>query len=126
MKNINIVIIAHLNINSISQKFDQLAFLIRDNVDILVVGETKLDDTFPTSQFHIDGFSQPYRLDRNRNGGGVMIFVREELPSKQLLKHTLPNAIEALIVEINLRKIQPFSLGGIAHLPNPRITFLMP
>ena len=45
-------------------------------------------------------------------GGGVMIFVREELPSKQLLKHTLPDAIEALIVEINLRKTKFLLLGG--------------
>ena len=47
IKNLNKVIMAHLNINSISQKFDQPSFSIRDNVDILVVGETKLDDTFP-------------------------------------------------------------------------------
>ena len=77
LKNLNKVIIAHPNINSISQKFGQLSFLIRDNVDILVVGETKLvDDTFPRSQFRLDDFPQPY-MDRNRNGGGVMIFVRE-------------------------------------------------
>ena len=30
------------------------------------------------------GFSLPYRLDRNCNGGGVMIFVREDIPSKLL------------------------------------------
>ena len=42
-------------------------------LDILIIIETKLDDTFPVSQFHIDGFSKPYRLDGNRNGGGVII-----------------------------------------------------
>ena len=112
LKNLNNVIIAHININSVSQKFEQLSFMIRDNVDILVVGETKLDETFPTSQFHIDGFSQPYRLDRNRYGGGVMIFVREDLPSKQLFKHTFPDEIEALVIEINLRKTKFLLLGG--------------
>ena len=112
VKNPNRVIIAHLNINSISSKFDQLSYQIRDTVDILVVGETKLDDSFPHNQFKISGFSQPYRLDRNRNGGGVMIFVREELPSKKLLKHTFPNDIEALVVEINLRKTKFLLLGG--------------
>ena len=48
------------------------------------VSETKLDKSFPLSQFKINGFSLPYRHDRNRHGGGVMIFVRDELPSKQL------------------------------------------
>ena len=75
VKNPNRVIIAHLNINTISSNFDQLSYQIRTTVDISVVGETKLDDSFPQSQFKISGFSQPYRLDRNRNGGGVMIFV---------------------------------------------------
>ena len=108
----NQLIIAHVNINSISNKFDQLSYIIKDNVDILVVGETKLDDSFPTSQFRINGFSKPYRLDRTRNGGGVMIFVRDELPSKQLQKHALPSDIEALIIEINLRKTKFLLLGG--------------
>ena len=125
LKNMNRVIIAHLNINSINQKFDQLSFLVRDYVDILVVGETKLDDSFPLSQFHIDGFSQPYRRDRNINGGGVMIFVREELPSKQLCVHTLPNDIEALIIEINLRKTKFLLLGGYRPPSQSQNYFLM-
>ena len=37
--------------------------------------ETKLDDVFPLSVFHIDHFSTPYRLDRNRNGGGIIIYI---------------------------------------------------
>ena len=39
-------------------------------LDILIITETKLDDIFPVSQFHIDGYSKPYRLDRNRNESG--------------------------------------------------------
>ena len=46
------------------------------------------------------------------NGGGVMICVREELPSKELLKHTFPNDIEALVIEINLRKTKFLLIGG--------------
>ena len=34
-----------------------------------------LNETFLNSQFHMDGFSFPYRPDRKRNGGSVMIFV---------------------------------------------------
>ena len=41
-----------------------------------------------------------------------MIFVREDLPSKQLLKHKVPDEIEALIFEINLRKTKFLLLGG--------------
>ena len=43
------------------------------HIAILVLTETKLEDTFPTVQFLMNGFSEPYRCDRNRNRGGVMI-----------------------------------------------------
>ena len=49
----NRLLIGNLNINSISNKFDQLKLLVRGKVDILVITETKLDSTFPTSQFLI-------------------------------------------------------------------------
>ena len=78
MKNVNQTI-GQININSILSKFNLLKELVLKHVDILVVCETKLDETFPSSQFHMDGFSLPYRIDRNRNGGGVMIFVWENV-----------------------------------------------
>ena len=52
----------------------------------------------------MDGFSLPYRLDRNCNGGGVMIFVKEDIPSKLLTKHNFPSHVEGLFVELNFRK----------------------
>ena len=59
IKNINRVIIATLNVNSITNKFDQLKLIIGKNVDVLVLTETKIDDSFPTSQFLIDGYTTP-------------------------------------------------------------------
>ena len=52
----------------------------------------------------IDGYSEPYRFDRNRNGGGVLIYIREDIPSKLLADHKLPHDIEGIFVELNLRK----------------------
>ena len=69
------------------EKFDHLKFLIVNNVDIVALTETKIDSSFPNAQFRIDGCSAPFRLDRNRSGGGVLICVREDIPYKQLTKH---------------------------------------
>ena len=44
---------------------------INNNLDILLISETKIDDTFPGSQFLIEGFSVHYRLDRTAKGGGI-------------------------------------------------------
>ena len=111
------MIIGTLSINSISSKFDDLKVLISEMFDISIITETKLDDTYPISQFHIEGHSMPYRLDRNRNGGGVIIYVREDIPSKILKKHLFPNDIEGIFVEINFRKSK-WLLCGIYHPPS--------
>ena len=70
--------------------------------DILVITETKLDESFPKGQFVLDGFSTPYRLDRNCHGGGILMFIREDIPSKLLLFEK--NPVEGFYVEINLHK----------------------
>ena len=70
----NKLLIDNLNINSISNGFDQLKLSIQ-RVDILAITETKLDSIFSTSQFLIQGYSEPYCFDRNRNGGCVLIYV---------------------------------------------------
>ena len=53
--NINRVIFEHININSIRNKFDLLMNGVKNSVDILVISETKLDESFPPSQFQLDG-----------------------------------------------------------------------
>ena len=52
----------------------------------------------------MDGFSLSYRLDRNLNGGSVMIFVKEDITSKVLTKRNLPSDVEALFVQLIFRK----------------------
>ena len=101
-KNSERPLIAQLNINSISSKFEPLQMLIKDTIDLLVVTESKLDDTFPPDQFQIEGFSRPIRLDRNRNGGGIIIFVREGLTCKELKPRKLYPDIESTFLEIRI------------------------
>ena len=86
VKNVNNVNIGTLNINSLASKFDEFKLVVSGIFDIFIITETKLDNTFPTSQFCIEGFSIPYRLDRNRNSGGIIIYVREDIPTKILTK----------------------------------------
>ena len=116
IKNVGNIIIGHLNINSLRNKFHSLVQLVENNIDVLVIGETKLDATFPEKQFLINGFKKPYRKDRNNRGGGVMIYVREDIPSQEK-DNNLPSNVEALLVEINLRKLK-FLLIGTYHSTN--------
>ena len=80
LKNLGRLVCAHLNINSLRNKFDLPANIVKDKIDILMIFETKLDLSFPKGQFHLHGFSEPYRLDRNENGGGILLLIREYIP----------------------------------------------
>ena len=42
--------------------------IIGNKIDILLISETKLDDTFPLSQFILEGFTPPYRFNRTEHG----------------------------------------------------------
>ena len=58
-----------IGINSIINKFGQLKETVLVNREIFVVNERKLDEIFLESLFLVDGFSKPYRLDKNKNRG---------------------------------------------------------
>ena len=66
----------------------------------MLISETKIDDSFPKGQFLIDGFSALYRLDRNYQGCGLILLVREDIPSNLLTSEEKP--IESFCIELNL------------------------
>ena len=109
-------IIAQININFLEKKFEPLLSLVKDKIDILMISETKIDGTFPFNQFVIDGYSQQFRLDRNCNGGGIIIYVRDHIPCKQIKTYSLPEDVEAMFIEITLGKTNWLLVGGY----NPR------
>ena len=84
-------------------KFVEVKNLFSRNLDIRVISERKLDDSFATKQFIINGFSNPCRLDRNQFGGGLILYIKNNIPSKRLSSHILINDIECLCLQINLR-----------------------
>ena len=112
INNLNRLIIGHLNINSLRNKFEALKLLIKDNIDIMVITESKLDSTFPSEQFAIEGYNLPFRFDRDARSGGVIIYVREDIPCRKFSNCNDVNNIEGIFLEINLRKTKWLLFGG--------------
>ena len=71
----------------------------------------------PMAQLLIDGFGKTFRLERNAFGGGLLVYVRSDIPCKQLNKHGFSNNIEGIFVEINFRKSK-WLLLGTYHPPS--------
>ena len=74
LSNINKIIIGHLNINSLRNKFEMLTEIVKGAIDILIISETKLDESFPQPQFYIYGYSKPFRLGRTSMGRSYCVY----------------------------------------------------
>ena len=81
-ENLNIV---HYNINSIlaQDKLEQLSAVSRLlDIDVLIITESKVDDSIPNNIITLSGYHEPIRHDRvinGRHGGGVLIYIAEHL-----------------------------------------------
>ena len=74
----------HLNINSIPNKFDGIMDLVGKNLDVFLISETKTDDFFPEAQFLYKGYCKPHWKDRAIGGGGLLMYVKESIPSRKI------------------------------------------
>ena len=95
------MIFSHLNINSISSKFIEIhQILVNGHTDLLFLSETKLDDSYPSAQFHVNQFSV-HRHDRNAHGGGLMCYVRETIPHRNRTDIAInEDGIETIVIQV--------------------------
>ena len=92
-----------LNING-RNKFTDFQEIISRNVDVVSIVETKIDASFPTAQFALEGYHSPQCLDISRRSGGILVYVKSPIPSRHLPCENLCDSIQAFPFEINLRK----------------------
>ena len=95
--------IGYLNINSIRNKFDPLRETVSQNLDILIVVETNIDDSFPKEQFYIERYADPLWLDRDGEGGGLLVYMKSDITMRQLKSFKFELDMECNCFEINLR-----------------------
>lgn len=60
----------------------------------------KMNLSFPVGWFLIHGFSELYKPDINSNGGGILLYIREDIPSKLI---DIKMTVKRFFVEVNLR-----------------------
>ena len=106
-RNFNRIVIAHLNINSIKNRSELLVCQIVGKVDVLVISETTLNNSYPSGTFKFPVFLTPFTRDHNRVVGGLLwwtvfgrFFVRKYIPTKYSSKEIVP--VEGIYIESNL------------------------
>lgn len=78
------LVLAHLNICSLRNKVHEITRICSlNNIHILALSETHLDNTFDFSELAVAGY-RLYRRDRDRYGGGVAFYVQKHISGKIL------------------------------------------
>ena len=97
--------IGYLDINHFENKVINFAEIYRQAPkDIICVDETKLDSSYPDSQFLRDGYQfPPFRKDKNKYGGGKIVYVREGFIAKRLA-NLERNTSETICIEVTISK----------------------
>ena len=99
-----------LNVNGLRNKFIEIhSLLCKESLNVLGLCETKIDDSFPDAQFHIENY-QLYRKDRNSRGGGLLLYVQGNMPHRRRLdlEVTTETTIEHIVLELIMKKEKVF------------------
>ena len=110
------LIFGYLNINSLRWKFHEVMneLLTLHLIDIMFFAETKLDSSFPPEQFSVSGFREPpYREDRNKYGGGLVCYIRSDIPNRRRydVEKMFQDGVESLAIEVSIRQEKWLFLG---------------
>lgn len=97
------VLMCHLNINSIQNKFEELASLIKKSrTQLMIISKSKIDSSYPNSQFTISGY-ELHRNDRKKGEGGILAYVSSELICKRIKPVKNYKTIEVIVLDIQLK-----------------------
>ena len=80
--------------------------------NVLAISETKIDASSPNAMFTIDEYYNPadFRKDRDRNGGGLLVYIKKGTPCKRLKTYEEAN-IESICFEITIKSRKWFILA---------------
>ena len=99
LNNIKGLKIAKLNINSLPKHIEELRVIMADKpIQILAINETKLDHSISDQEISICVYNIIMK-DRNRNGGGVLMYVQESIAFIER-NDLCPNSLEIICAEI--------------------------
>ena len=113
--------IMHLNIHYLYSKIDELRILLsqQQNIDILCICETFLQDEFCNEEIQLENY-QLFRKDRKSNGGGLVVYVKENLRCSQR-DDLHVDGIEAMWLEVKHESQKAFLLGYTYRPPSSHL-----
>ena len=69
-----------------------------------MVSETKIDESFHLGQFESNSFNPTFKLNRNSNGGGIMLFALKDMLQRFVTIKSIQVHFEGLFKQVNLNQ----------------------
>ena len=111
--------ICHVNIRSLSQsKLTAIQCSLSDAFDLITISETHLHAGLPNDLFELKGFHRIIRRDRVGLGGGVAVYVKENIKYQRIVAFERPG-LEAIWLQINT--IEGKILVGCIYRPPDKV-----
>ena len=118
-----------LHVNTISMvahnstmKLDEINVLAAEyNFDVICLTETWLDNSINANSIRLIGYRDPFCLDRNRHGGGVLAYVKNDIYWVRRFDFESPD-VEILWLELKIINSRSLYLA-VCYLP-PNTTSL--
>ena len=122
LQNAKKITIGALNVNSLRNKIGAVQELITNNIDICLLSETKINETFPNQQFNINN-NKTFRRGRTKYGEGLLFYINENIPCKLINDEIIPSDIEMIMFEFLVKT--RFVLVFKSPHPKTKIIFLI-
>ena len=119
--------IIHINIRSMSQNFDELKSLLNNinfTFSIICLTETWCSDEsfIKNSNFQLSGYNSLHLERKNKRGGGVCVFIREDLIFKKRKDFSVSEeSNETLSIEIINKNTKNIIVNTCYRPPNSKI-----
>lgn len=120
----NRINILHQNIRGARTNFQQFKLYISDKIqmlDVIILTEVKFSEkdlckgNVNLEKFEITGFKLEIKLRRKGRGGGIMVYVRETIPST--FTFTENSSFESIAVTVKLNNANEIKIFGIYRPP---------
>ena len=110
----------HLNARSVISKLTDLRRIVKESqTSVLAISESWLDSSITDEEIKIDGYSL-IRGDRNRNGGGVCLYIKNNIPHNRRMDLNT-SSLESLWIDLLFPKTKPITVGACYRPPNSSI-----
>ncbi|XP_072022450.1 uncharacterized protein [Amphiura filiformis] len=105
------------NARSLMNKYDELSVVLYPTdsppVDVAAITETWQTDQIADEFIDIDGFNLFTKIRSEKKGGGVAVYVKDNIPARELTEIAVPEELECIWLWVRPQRL-PRSVAGMA------------